>query len=239
MSQQVAKNFYSIVKSAPKGRFKGLKRNYEVEDVLKLRGSLEIEHTLANRGANKLWQLIHTEPFVAALGAQTGNQAVQMVRAGLQAIYLSGWQVAADMNTAGEMYPDQSLYPVNSGPELCRRINKSLRRADQVEAVESLDYKSSRDWFVPIVADAEAGFGGALNCYEMMKAYIEAGAAGVHYEDQLGSEKKCGHMGGKVLIPTDEHIRHLNAARLAADVAGVPTVIISRTDAESARLLTR
>ncbi|KHN81706.1 Bifunctional glyoxylate cycle protein [Toxocara canis] len=238
MSQQIAKNFYSIIKSAPKGRFAGLKRNYEVEDVLKLRGSIEIEYTLATRGANKLWQLLHTEPFIAALGAQTGNQAVQMVRAGLPAIYLSGWQVAADMNCAGEMYPDQSLYPANSGPELCRRINKSLRRADQVEAVEAEDYRSSRDWYAPIVADAEAGFGGALNCFELMKAYIEAGAAGVHYEDQLGSEKKCGHMGGKVLIPTEQHIRHLNAARLAADVCGVPTIIVARTDAESARLLT-
>uniref|UniRef100_A0A9J2PQ79 Malate synthase n=1 Tax=Ascaris lumbricoides TaxID=6252 RepID=A0A9J2PQ79_ASCLU len=238
MAQQIAKNFYSIVKSAPKGRFTGIKRKYEVDDVLKLRGSIEIEYTLATRGANKLWQLLHTEPFIAALGAQTANQAVQMVRAGLQAIYLSGWQVAADMNCAGDMYPDQSLYPVNSGPELCRRINKSLRRADQVEAVEAEDYRSSRDWYAPIVADAEAGFGGALNCFELMKAYIETGAAGVHYEDQLGSEKKCGHMGGKVLIPTEEHIKHLNAARLAADVCGVPTIIVARTDAESARLLT-
>uniref|UniRef100_A0A7E4WDJ6 Malate synthase n=1 Tax=Panagrellus redivivus TaxID=6233 RepID=A0A7E4WDJ6_PANRE len=236
MSQ--AKNFYQIIKSAPKGRYTGKKRNYEVEDVLKLRGSVDVEYTLAARGANKLWQLIHTEPYVAALGAQTGNQAVQMVRAGLKAIYLSGWQVAADANSVGDMYPDQSLYPSNSGPELARRINKALRRADQIECVESEDYSAQRDWYAPIVADAEAGFGGSLNCYELMKSYIEAGAAGVHFEDQLGSEKKCGHMGGKVLIPTEENIRHLNAARLAADVAGVPTIIVARTDAESARLLT-
>ncbi|VDM63473.1 unnamed protein product [Angiostrongylus costaricensis] len=235
---QLSEILVQIVKSAPKGRFQGLKRDYQVEDVLKLRGSIEIEYTLATRGANKLWQLLHTEPFVPALGAQTGNQAVQMVRAGLKAIYLSGWQVAADGNTAGDMYPDQSLYPANSGPELCRRINRSLRRADQVDAVEAEDYMAQRDWYAPIVADAEAGFGGALNCFELMKAYIEAGAAGVHFEDQLGSEKKCGHMGGKVLIPTAQHIRHLNAARLAADVCGTPTIIVARTDAESSRLLT-
>ncbi|CAD6198398.1 unnamed protein product [Caenorhabditis auriculariae] len=235
---QAAKNWYQVVKSAPKGRFKGIKRDYEVEEVLRLRGSIDIEYTLATRGANKLWQLLHTEPFVPALGAQTGNQAVQMVRAGLKAIYLSGWQVAADANTASDMYPDQSLYPANSGPELARRINKSLRRADQIDAVEAEDYLAQRDWYAPIVADAEAGFGGALNCFELMKSYIEAGAAGVHYEDQLGSEKKCGHMGGKVLIPTAQHIRHLNAARLAADVCGVPTIIVARTDAESSRLLT-
>ncbi|CAI4222944.1 unnamed protein product [Auanema sp. JU1783] len=235
---QAAKNWYQVVKTAPKGRFKGIKRDYQVEDVLKLRGSIDIEYTLATRGANKLWQLLHTDPYVAALGAQTGNQAVQMVRAGLKAIYLSGWQVAADANTASDMYPDQSLYPANSGPELAKRINKSLRRADQIDAVESEDYLAQRDWYAPIVADAEAGFGGALNCFELMKAYIEAGAAGVHYEDQLGSEKKCGHMGGKVLIPTAQHIRHLNASRLAADVCGVPTIIVARTDAESSRLLT-
>ncbi|VDO27591.1 unnamed protein product [Haemonchus placei] len=238
MTTQVAKNWYQVVKAAPKGRFQGIIRDYHVEDVLKLRGSVEIEYTLATRGANKLWQLLHTEPFVPALGAQTGNQAVQMVRAGLKAIYLSGWQVAADANTAGDMYPDQSLYPANSGPELCRRINRSLRRADQIEAVEAEDYLAQRDWYAPIVADAEAGFGGALNCFELMKAYIEAGAAGVHFEDQLGSEKKCGHMGGKVLIPTAQHIRHLNAARLAADVCGAPTIVVARTDAESSRLLT-
>ncbi|TKR87391.1 hypothetical protein L596_011794 [Steinernema carpocapsae] len=238
MSQQIAKNFYQVVKSAPKGRFHGIKRNYEVEDVLRLKGSIDIEYTLASRGANRLWQLLHTEPFVPALGAQTGNQAVQMVRAGLKAIYLSGWQVAADANTAGDMYPDQSLYPANSGPELARRINKSLRRADLIEASEAEDHLAQHDWYAPIVADAEAGFGGALNCFELMKGYIEAGASGVHFEDQLGSEKKCGHMGGKVLIPTAQHIRHLNAARLAADVCGVPTIIVARTDAESARLLT-
>uniref|UniRef100_A0A0N4U1E1 Malate synthase n=1 Tax=Dracunculus medinensis TaxID=318479 RepID=A0A0N4U1E1_DRAME len=205
---------------------------------LKLRGTIQIEYTLACRGANKLWHLLQREPYIAALGALTGNQAVQMVRAGLKAIYLSGWQVAADANTSGDMYPDQSLYPANSGPELCRRINKSLRRADQIEAVEAKDYCSPHDWYAPIVADAEAGFGGSLNCFEIMKAYIEAGAAGVHFEDQLGSEKKCGHMGGKILIPTGEHIRHLNAARLAADVCGVSTIIIARTDAESSRLIT-
>ncbi|PAV66026.1 hypothetical protein WR25_19445 isoform B [Diploscapter pachys] len=238
MAQHAAKNWYQVVKTAPKGRFKGIKRDYEVEDVLKLRGSIDIEYTLAIRGANKLWQLLHTESFVPALGAQTGNQAVQMVRAGLKAIYLSGWQVAADANTASDMYPDQSLYPANSGPELCRRINKSLRRADQIDAVEAEDYQAQRDWYAPIVADAEAGFGGALNCFELMKAYIEGGAAGVHYEDQLGSEKKCGHMGGKVLIPTAQHIRHLNAVRLAADVCNTPTIIVARTDAESSRLLT-
>ncbi|KAI1717656.1 malate synthase domain-containing protein [Ditylenchus destructor] len=234
----VSKNFYQVIKNAPKGRYKGIKRNYEVEDVLKLRGTVDIEHTLATRAANKLWQLLHTEPYIAALGAQTGNQAVQMVRAGLQAIYLSGWQVAADANSVGDMYPDQSLYPSNSGPDLARRINKALRRADQIECVESEDYSAQRDWYVPIVADAEAGFGGALNCFELMKSYVEAGAAGVHFEDQLGSEKKCGHMGGKVLIPIAQHIRHLNAARLAADVCNAPTIIVARTDAESARLLT-
>uniref|UniRef100_A0A183C2T0 Malate synthase n=1 Tax=Globodera pallida TaxID=36090 RepID=A0A183C2T0_GLOPA len=235
---QMAKNFYQVIKSAPKGRYKGIKRNYEVEDLLKLRGSIDIDYTLATRGANKLWQLLHTEPYIAALGALTGNQAVQMVRAGLKAIYLSGWQVAADANSAGDMYPDQSLYPCNSGPDLARRINRALRRADQVECVEAEDYTAQRDWYVPIVADAEAGFGGALNCFELTKAYIESGVSGVHFEDQLGSEKKCGHMGGKVLIPTSQHIRHLNAARLAADVCGVPTIIVARTDAESARLLT-
>uniref|UniRef100_A0A0K0EQU7 Malate synthase n=1 Tax=Strongyloides stercoralis TaxID=6248 RepID=A0A0K0EQU7_STRER len=238
MSQLKASNFYHIVKNSPKGRWTGIKRNYEIKDVLKLRGSLNIEYTLANKTSNKLWHLIHTEPYVAALGAQTGNQAVQMIKAGLKAIYLSGWQVAADGNTAGDMYPDQSLYPSNSGPELARRINKSLRRADQIECAESDDMQPYRDYYAPIVADCEAGFGGSLNCFEITKSYIESGVAGVHFEDQLGSEKKCGHMGGKVLIPISEHIRHLNAARLAADVCDTPTIIVARTDAESARLLT-
>ncbi|MCS6987495.1 MAG: isocitrate lyase [Sphingomonadaceae bacterium] len=220
---------------APAGRFAGIVRPYAPADVLRLRGSLAIEHTLARRGAEKLWNLLHTEPYVHALGAVTGNQAMQMVRAGLKAIYLSGWQVAADANTAGQMYPDQSLYPANAGPELCRRINRTLQRADQIEHAEG---GAQRDWFAPIVADAEAGFGGPLNCFEIMKAYIEAGAAGVHFEDQLASEKKCGHLGGKVLIPTQAHIRNLCAARLAADVMGVPTLIVARTDAESALLLT-
>ncbi|KAK0411957.1 hypothetical protein QR680_005943 [Steinernema hermaphroditum] len=223
MSQQLAKNFYQVVKSAPKGRFHGIKRNYEVEDVLRLKGSIDIDYTLATRGANRLWQLLHTEPFVAALGAQTGNQAVQMVRAGLKAIYLSGWQVAADANSAGDMYPDQSLYPANSGPELAKRLNKALRRADLIEASEAEDHLAQHDWYAPIVADAEAGFGGALNCFELMK---------------LASVKKCGHMGGKVLVPTREAIEKLNAARLAADVLGVPTLLVARTDAEAADLLT-
>ncbi|WP_448585404.1 isocitrate lyase [Thermaurantiacus sp.] len=220
---------------APTGRFDGIERPYGPADVLRLRGSVAIEHTLARRGAEKLWALLHNEPYVHALGALTGNQAMQMVRAGLKAIYLSGWQVAADANTAGAMYPDQSLYPANAGPELCRRINRTLQRADQIEHAEG---GAKRDWFAPIVADAEAGFGGPLNCFEIMKAYIEAGAAGVHFEDQLAAEKKCGHLGGKVLIPTQAHIRNLDAARLAADVMGVPTLLVARTDAESALLLT-
>lgn len=220
---------------APAGRFDGIVRPYSAEDVAKLRGSLPIEHTLARRGALKLWELLRTEDYVHALGALSGNQAMQMVRAGLKAIYLSGWQVAADANTAGQMYPDQSLYPANAGPELAKRINATLQRADQIEHMEG---GATRDWFAPIVADAEAGFGGPLNCFEIMKAYIAAGAAGVHYEDQLASEKKCGHLGGKVLIPTQAHIRNLDSARLAADVCGVPTVICARTDAESARLIT-
>ena len=220
---------------APAGRFDGITRPYTAEDVAKLRGSVAIQHTLATRGALKLWELLQTEDYVHSLGAMTGNQAMQMVRAGLKAIYLSGWQVAADANTAGAMYPDQSLYPANAGPELCKRINNTLQRADQIEHSEG---GATRDWFAPIVADAEAGFGGPLNCFEIMKAYIAAGAAGVHYEDQLASEKKCGHLGGKVLIPTQAHIRNLDAARLAADVCGVPTVICARTDAESARLIT-
>ncbi len=220
---------------APPGRFDGIERPYSADDVARLRGSVPIEHSLARRGALRLWELLHEEEPVRALGAVTGNQAMQMVRAGLKAIYLSGWQAAADANTAGAMYPDQSLYPANAGPELARRINRTLQRADQIEHLEG---GSQRDWFAPIVADAEAGFGGPLNCFEIMKAYIEAGAAGVHFEDQLASEKKCGHLGGKVLIPTAAAVRNLDAARLAADVSGVPTVLVARTDAESARLIT-
>ncbi|MBA4771746.1 MAG: isocitrate lyase [Sphingomonas sp.] len=220
---------------APAGRFDGITRPYTPEDVAKLRGSVLVEHTWARKGANKLWDLLKSEDYINALGALSGNQAMQMVRAGLKAIYLSGWQVAADNNTAGAMYPDQSLYPANAGPELARKINNTLQRADQIEHSEG---GASRDWFAPIVADAEAGFGGPLNCFEIMKAYIAAGAAGVHYEDQLASEKKCGHLGGKVLIPTQAHIRNLDAARLAADVCGVPTIICARTDAESAKLIT-
>jgi len=230
-----AVTFEDLVPSAPKGRFDGIRRSYTPADVLRLRGSFPITHTLAERGANRLWELMHKEPFVNALGALTGNQAVQQVRAGLKAIYLSGWQVAADSNVAGAMYPDQSLYPANSGPELARRINNALKRADEIEHAEG---KMSRDWFAPIFADAEAGFGGALNVFEIMKAYIDAGAAAVHFEDQLASEKKCGHMGGKVLIPTAQHERSLNSARLAADVSGVPTIVVARTDAESAKLIT-
>ena len=217
-------------------RFDGIERPYSVADVQKLRGSLPIRYTLADIAAKRLWHLLNAEPYVHALGAVTGNQAMQMVRAGLQAIYLSGWQVAADANTASAMYPDQSLYPANAGPELARRINRTLQRADQIEHMEG---KSSvATWFAPIVADAEAGFGGPLNSFEIMKAYIEAGVAGVHFEDQLASEKKCGHLGGKVLIPTAAHIRNLVAARLAADVMGVATLIVARTDAESAKLIT-
>jgi isocitrate lyase len=227
-------DFTSVVPAAA-DRFQGINRPYDVAEVERLRGSLPIEHTLAKRGAQRLWELLKSEDYINALGALSGNQAMQMVRAGLKAIYLSGWQVAADANTAGAMYPDQSLYPANAGPELCKRINKTLQRADQIEHAEG---GAQRDWFVPIVADAEAGFGGPLNCFEIMKAYIEAGAAGVHFEDQLASEKKCGHLGGKVLIPTQAHIRNLDAARLAADVCGVPTVLIARTDAESAKLIT-
>ena len=227
--------FEDLVPGAPRGRFDGIDRPYRPEDVLRLRGSFPISHTLAQRGANRLWELLHEGPHIAALGAVTGNQAMQMARAGLKAIYLSGWQVAADANTAGAMYPDQSLYPANAAPELCRRINRTLQRADQIEHAEG---GAQRDWFLPIVADAEAGFGGPLNSFEIMKAFIEAGASGVHFEDQLASEKKCGHMGGKVLIPTQAHIRNLSAARLAADVMGVPTLIVARTDAESAKLIT-
>lgn len=228
-------SFEELVPSAPKGRFDGIKRSYTVADVLRLRGSFPIAHTLAERSANRLWQLLKERPFVPSLGALTGNQAVQQVRAGLEAIYLSGWQVAADSNVAGAMYPDQSLYPANSGPDLARRINNALKRSDEIEHAEG---NVTRDWFAPIIADAEAGFGGALNVFEIMKAYIDAGAAGVHFEDQLASEKKCGHLGGKVLIPTSQHERSLTAARLAADVCGVPTFVIARTDAESAKLIT-
>jgi isocitrate lyase len=226
---------FSRLVPAAHGRFDGIERPYSPSDVERLSGSVAIEHSLARRGAERLWELLKTEDYVAALGAVTGNQAMQMVRAGLGAIYLSGWQVAADSNTAGAMYPDQSLYPANAGPELCRRINRTLQRADQIERAEG---GAARDWFAPIVADAEAGFGGPLNAFEIMKAYIEAGAAGVHFEDQLASEKKCGHLGGKVLIPTSAHIRNLDAARLAADICGVATILIARTDAESARLIT-
>jgi isocitrate lyase len=226
--------FESLTK-APAGRFDGIVRPYTLDDVKRLRGSVVIEHTLARLGAQRLWDILHTRPYVHALGALSGNQAMQMVRAGLPAIYLSGWQVAADANTAGAMYPDQSLYPANAGPELCRRINRTFQRADQIDTAEG---KSGTPWFAPIVADAEAGFGGPLNSFELMKAYIEAGAAGVHFEDQLASEKKCGHLGGKVLIPTSWHIRTLVAARLAADIMGVPTLIVARTDAESAKLIT-
>ena len=227
--------FDAMFTNLPAGRFDGIVRPYSPADVARLRGSVQVEHTLAARGAATLWDLLKSEDYINALGALSGNQAMQMVRAGLKAIYLSGWQVAADANTAGAMYPDQSLYPSNAGPELCRKINRTLQRADQIEHSEG---GTQRDWFAPIVADAEAGFGGPLNCFEIMKAYIEAGAAGVHYEDQLASEKKCGHLGGKVLIPTQAHIRNLDAARLGADVMGVPTIICARTDAESAMLLT-
>jgi isocitrate lyase len=216
-------------------RFKGILRPYTKADVEKLRGSVRIEHTLANLGARRLWELLHTETLINALGAMTGNQAVQQVRAGLKAIYLSGWQVAADANLSGEMYPDQSLYPANSVPAVVKKINAALLRADQIEHAEG---KTGRQWLAPIVADAEAGFGGPLNAYELMKQMIEAGAAGVHFEDQLASEKKCGHMGGKVLVPTGQFIRTLTAARLAADVMGVPTVLVARTDADAAKLLT-
>ncbi len=222
--------------SAEPGRFDGIRRDYTPADVERLAGSFRIRHTLAEMGARRLWHLLRTEPFVATLGALTGMQAVQQVKAGLKAIYLSGWQVAADANTACTTYPDQSLYPVDSVPAVVRRINNALRRADQIATLEAKG--DDTYWMAPIVADAEAGFGGALNAYELMRAMIEAGAAGVHFEDQLASEKKCGHLGGKVLVPISQHIRTLNAARLAADVEGVPTVLLCRTDAESAQLLT-
>ncbi|HEX8008705.1 MAG TPA: isocitrate lyase [Trebonia sp.] len=223
-------------------RWANITRNYSAEDVIRLRGSVTEAYTLARLGANKLWQLLHTEDAVRALGALTGNQAVQQVRAGLQAIYLSGWQVAADANLAAQTYPDQSLYPVNSVPQVVRRINNALLRADQVSWSESADGADAKipagGWLAPIVADAEAGFGGVLNAFELMKSMIAAGAAGVHWEDQLASEKKCGHLGGKVLIPTGQHIKTLTAARLAADVCGVPALVIARTDAHAATLLT-
>ena len=216
-------------------RWEGICRPYAAEDVARLRGSIEIRHTLAEMGAHRLWYLLHTEEFVAALGAMSGNQAMQQVKAGLKAIYLSGWQVAADANLSGHMYPDQSLYPANSVPEVVRRINRALQRADQIHHAEG---KNGVYWFAPIVADAEAGFGGPLNAFELMKGMIEAGAAAVHFEDQLASEKKCGHMGGKVLVPTGAFVRTLVAARLAADVSDTPTLIVARTDANSAQLLT-
>jgi isocitrate lyase len=223
-----------IPTTADSERWKGVERPYGPAEVEKLRGSVQVEHTLARRGAEKLWQLLHDRPYVAALGASTGNQAVQQVRAGLEAIYLSGWQVAADANLARQMYPDQGLYPVNSVPEVVRGINAALLRADQIDHAEG---DEGIDWLVPIVADAEAGFGGHLNVFELTKAMIEAGAAGVHFEDQLASEKKCGHMGGKVLLPTSWAIRNLVAARLAADISGTPTLIVARTDADAADMV--
>jgi isocitrate lyase len=216
-------------------RWDGITRDYTADDVVRLRGSIDIAQTLAEMGANRLWELLHDDPYVSALGALTGNQAIQQVRAGLKAIYLSGWQVAADANLAGQMYPDQSLYPSNSVPQVVKRINQALQRADQIDHSEG---KHETHWFAPIVADAEAGFGGCLNAFELMKLMIECGAAAVHFEDQLASEKKCGHLGGKVLLPTSQFIRTLSAARLAADVMGVPTLVIARTDANSATLLT-
>ena len=221
-------------------RFAGIRRDYTEADVARIAGSFRVRHTLAENGARRLWDLLKNEPFVNTLGALTGMQALQQVKAGLKAIYLSGWQVAADANSAGQMYPDQSLYPVDSVPKVISRINASLRRADQIATMERLDGKADdrTHYMAPVIADAEAGFGGALNAYELMRAMIEAGAAGVHFEDQLASEKKCGHLGGKVLVPISQHIRTLNAARLAADVEGVPTVLLCRTDAESAQLLT-
>jgi len=221
-------------------RWKGIKRGYSADDVVRLRGSVQVEHTLARRGAERLWRMINEEPFVNSLGALTGNQAMQQVKAGLKAIYLSGWQVAGDANVAGEMYPDQSLYPINSVPAVVRRINNALTRCDQIQWMEGKNPGDPGyvDFFAPIVADAEAGFGGVLNAFELMKAMIEAGAAGVHFEDQLASVKKCGHMGGKVLVPSREAVSKLIAARLAADVMGVPTVLLARTDAEAADLVT-
>jgi isocitrate/methylisocitrate lyase len=233
MSERAVEDLTTAWQTDP--RWQGVTRPYTGEDVLRLRGSVQIEHTLARLGAERLWRLLHMEPYISALGALTGNQAVQQVKAGLRAIYLSGWQVAADANVAGQMYPDQSLYPANSVPLVVKRINQALQRADEIHHAEG---KNGIYWFAPIVADAEAGFGGPLNCFELMKSMIEAGAAGVHFEDQLASEKKCGHMGGKVLLPTQSAIRNLVAARLAADVMGVPTILVARTDANGANLIT-
>ncbi|MFN3628754.1 MAG: isocitrate lyase [Casimicrobiaceae bacterium] len=236
VNEKVAAAAAAIEKDwATNPRWKGIRRNHSATDVVRLRGTVGVEHTIARKGAEKLWKLVNEEPFVNALGALTGNQAMQQVKAGLKAIYLSGWQVAGDANLAGEMYPDQSLYPANSVPAVVRRINNTLMRADQIQWMEG---KEDIDFMAPIVADAEAGFGGVLNAFELMKAMIDAGAAGVHFEDQLASVKKCGHMGGKVLVPTREAIEKLCAARFAADVMGVPTVLIARTDAEAADLLT-
>lgn len=220
---------------AEDARWQGIQRNYAAEDVVRLRGSVQVEFTLAKKGAEKFWQVLKTQPYITALGAMNGSQAVQMVRAGLKSIYLSGWQVAADANSSKQTYPDQSLYPSNSVPELVKRLNNSLMRADQIDCAED---KCERDWFVPIMADAEAGFGGPVHAFELMKSMIESGASGVHFEDQLASEKKCGHLGGKVLVPTSQFIRTLSGARLAADVLGVPTIIVARTDALDATLLT-
>ncbi|WP_029089494.1 isocitrate lyase [Brevibacterium album] len=237
MTQQDIHNEQALQSDwATNPRWAGIARDYNAADVVRLRGSVIEEHTLARRGAERLWDLIHTEDFVNSLGALTGNQAVQQVRAGLKAIYLSGWQVAADANLSGQTYPDQSIYPANSVPAVVRRINNALMRADQIERSEGS--VTVDDWLAPIVADAEAGFGGSINVYELMRGMISAGAAGVHFEDQLGSEKKCGHLGGKVLVPTGQHIRTLNAARLAADVENVPTLVVARTDAESANMIT-
>ncbi|MCA0981786.1 isocitrate lyase [Exiguobacterium aestuarii] len=224
-----------LVNSWKSERFEGVERPYSVEDVMKLRGSIVIEQTLATKGAERLWKLMHERDYVHALGALTGNQAIQQVKAGLEAIYLSGWQVAADANLSGHMYPDQSLYPANSVPSVVKRINQALQRADQIQTAEG---KGDTHWFAPIVADMEAGFGGVLNVFELTKAMIEAGAAGVHLEDQLSSEKKCGHLGGKVLLPTQTAVKNLISARLAADVMGVPTIIVARTDAHAANLIT-
>lgn len=227
--------YHSHAPWTTEARWSGIRRPYSYSDVLRLRGSIQIEYTLARLGAERLWELMQTDAYVPALGAITGNQAIEMVQAGLKAIYGSGWQVAADNNTAGDVYPDQSLYPCDSAPNLVKRINRALLRADQIESAEGK--QSGTYWFAPIVADAEAGFGGSLNAYELMKSMIEAGAAGVHFEDQLSSAKKCGHMGGKVVVPTREFVEKLVAARLAADVCGVPTILIARTDANSAGLL--